>query len=812
MLKNYFNVALRNLFKHKFYSLINILGLSIGLTCFLMISLYVVDELSYDSFHSDADRIYRMDFTGNINGSEFITALASAPAGPTMPIEFPEVEDATRLRSSGNWIIKKKDTENAYNEDDVVYADKNFFTFWDFELLNGNPETCLERPNTLVISQSLADKVFGDEDPIGKIVVLDNSDDWEVTGVYADMPSNSHFSFNMMLSMESREEAQSQMWMSFNFNTYLKLQEEYDPNLLEAKFPDLIEKYIGPEIEKFMGATLEEFYEGGNRAGFYLFPLKDIHLKSDKLGEIEVNGDMKYVLIFTAIALFILILACINFMNLSTARSAGRAKEVGVRKVMGAHKSQLRKQFLTEAFLITLISILIAYALSFLLLSQFNTLADKEMVFNNLLSPAFILIMICVLITVGFLAGSYPAFFLSKFRPVEVLKGKLNLGLKGGGLRSTLVVLQFCVSIIMIIGTAIVYEQLSYIQNKKLGYSKDHILMIHDPWLMGDQSDSYKNEALQHANILAGTMSSFLPVQTADNNNAWFPGSSASKSETYIFHEYRVDHDYMETLGIEMKTGRSFSKDYPSDSSTIVLNEAAMHKLGWTEEEVIGQTLSTYDGFGDSIYTVSYKVIGVVKDFNFTSLRDQIEPLIFELGRSRGFVSFKISSENIPATVNFLEEKWNEFAPSQPFEYSFLDERFNEMYKTEQKLGKIFGIFAFLAIFIACLGLYGLAAFTAEQRRKEIGVRKVLGASIASIITLLSKEFLKLVGIAFLIAAPISYYVMNEWLQDFENRTNINVMVFILAGIVALVIAWVTMSFQSWNAARVNPAKSLKDE
>ncbi|MEQ8904590.1 ABC transporter permease [Ekhidna sp.] len=812
MIKNYLNVALRNLFKHKFYSLINILGLSIGLTCFLMISLYVVDELSYDNFHSDADRIYRMDFTGNINGSEFITALASAPAGPTMPLEFPEVEAATRLRSTGNWIIKEKNTEDAYNEDAVVYADHNFFQFWDFNLTSGNPETCLERPNTLVISESLASKVFGDENPVGKMVVLDNDDDWEVTGVYEDMPTNSHFNFEMMLSMESREESKSKMWMSFNFNTYLKLQEGYDPNDLEVKFPGLIEKYIGPEIQNFMGASLEEFYEAGNDAGFYLFPLLDIHLKSDKLGELTVNGDMKYVLIFTAIAMFILILACINFMNLSTARSAGRAKEVGVRKVMGAYKSQLRKQFLTEAFLITFISILIAYGLSFLLLNQFNTLADKAMVFNSLLSPAFLLIMLGVLIVVGFLAGSYPAFFLSKFRPVEVLKGKLNLGLRGGGLRSTLVVLQFCVSIIMIIGTAIVYQQLSYIQNKKLGYSKDHILMIHDPWLMDDKADSYKNEALQHSNILSGTMSSFLPVNTADNNNAWFPGSNSTKSETYIFHEYRVDHDYMETLGIELKSGRSFSKDFPSDSLAVVLNEAAMHKIGWTLEETIGKTISTFDGFQDSIYTVSYKVIGIVKDFHFTSLRDQIEPLIFKLGRSRGFVSFKITSENIPATIGFLEDKWNEFAPSQPFAYSFLDERFNEMYENEQKLGKIFGVFAFLAIFIACLGLYGLAAFTAEQRRKEIGVRKVLGASIASIITLLSKEFLKLVGIAFLIAAPISYYFMSEWLQDFENRTNINLMVFLLAGIIALVIAWVTMGFQSWNAARINPARSLKDE
>ncbi|GAB4230962.1 MAG: ABC transporter permease [Ekhidna sp.] len=809
MLKNYFNVALRNLVKHKFYSLINVLGLSIGLTCFLMISLYVLDELSYDNFHTHADRIYRMDFTGNINGSEFITALASAPAGPTMPNEFPEVEAATRIRSIGNRTLTKKGTTNAYNEEDITFVDSNFFQFWDFNLINGDPQTCLERPNTLVLSKSMAEKVFGNENPVGQSVVL-AEEDWEVTGVYEDMPSNSHFGFNVLLSMAGLQEAQQTFWMSFNFNTYLRLQEGFNPSDLEAKFPDLIEKYIGPEIEQFMGASMYEFFEAGNSAGFFLFPLKDIHLTSDKLGELGANGDMKYVLIFTAIALFILILACINFMNLSTARSAGRAKEVGVRKVMGAYKSQLRGQFLTEAFIITFISIAIAYGLSFLLLGQFNSLADKTLAFDSLLSSAFLLIMLGVLVVVGFLAGSYPAFFLSRFRPVEVLKGKLNIGLKGGGLRSTLVVLQFCVSIIMIIGTAVVYQQLSYIQNKKLGFSKDHVLMIHDPWMMGEQVNAFKSEVLEYASIKSGTLSGYLPVPSSNNNNLWFPGANPTKDESYVFSEFEVDHDYISTLGIEVIEGRNFSREFPSDSMALLINEVAAERLGW--DEPIGKKLSTYGGSQDNPTVETYTVIGVVKNFHFRSLRNSIEPLVFQLDRSWGYLSLKVDGSNIPATIDFLKEKWIEFAPGQPFEYSFLDQRFNDMYESEQKLGQIFGVFAFLAIFIACLGLYGLAAFTAEQRTKEIGVRKVLGASIMSIITLLSKEFLKLVGIAFLIAAPISYYFMNTWLQDFENRTNINFMVFLLAGILALVIAWVTMSFQSWNAARVNPAKSLKDE
>lgn len=809
MLKNYLSVALRNLIKHKFYSLINILGLSIGLTCFLMITLFVSDELSYDNFHEDSDRIYRMDFSGVINGSEFVTALASAPAGPTMPTEFPEVEDATRIRTAGNWMIKKKGGEDTFNEEDATFVDKNFFEFFDFRLIKGDAATCLERPNTLVLNASEAEKIFGEEDPLGKIVVLDNEEDWEVTGVFEDMPANSHINFDMLLTMESREEAQSKHWMSFNFNTYLKLQAGFDPAILEAKFPDLISKYIGPEIEQFMGASLEEFFSAGNSAGFYLFPMKDIHLKSSKLGELSPAGSMQYVYIFTAIAAFILILACINFMNLSTARSAGRAKEVGVRKVMGAYRSQLIKQFLAEAFLITSVSIVLAYSISLIVLPLFNELAEKSISISNLFTINFLAVMAGILLVVGLFAGSYPAFYLSKFRPIETLKGKLNLGLRGGGIRSTLVVLQFSVSIIMIIGTAIVFDQLSYIQNKNLGYSKDHVIMLHDPWMMGDKAESFRNEATQHSDVLQGTMSSFLPVNTNDNNNLWFPGANPTKDESYVFHEYRVDHDYMETLNIEMVEGRNFSKDFPSDSSGLIMNEAALRQLNWSEG--LGQTLSTYGSQDGDV--VQYKVVGVVKDFHFMSLRDNIEPLVFRLGSSRGFVSFKINSENIAGTINFLASKWDEFAPGQPFQYSFLDDRFNDMYKAEQKLGKIFGVFAFLAIFIACLGLYGLASFTAEQKTKEIGVRKVLGASIASIVMLLSKEFIKLVLISFVIASVISYFTMNNyWLQEFENRTEIDFMIFILAGIAALVIAWVTMSFQSWSAARANPAKSLKDE
>lgn len=776
-----------------------------------MISLYVVDELSYDEFQSDVERIHRMDFKGNINGNVFNTALASAPTAQVMVDEYPEVVDATRLRGTGNWLIKKKNSEINFKEENVIYADKNFFTFFDIDLLEGNPETCLDRPQTLVISNSLAEKIFGSESPVGKTVVLDNSKDYEVTGVFEDMPSNMHFHYHMMMSMEGREEAKSKVWLSFNFNTYLKLAPGANPDSLEAKFPALIEKYIGPEVEQFMGQSLEEFIESGNTAGFTLFPMKDIHLHSDKLGELETNGDIKYVVIFSAIAIFILILACINFMNLATARSAGRAKEVGIRKVMGAYKTQLINQFLTEAFLITLLSIILSIAVTYFTIPYFNELANKELVTQTIFEVEFLLIIGTVLLIVSLLAGSYPAFYLSGFRPVEVLKGKLNLGMKSGGIRSTLVVVQFTVSIIMIIGTMIVFNQLQFIQNKKLGYNKDHVIMLHDAWLLGDDLNAFKTEALRDSKVKSGTIASFLPVGTTNNNNLWFKGQTAGQGKSYVLHNYRIDHDYVKTLGLEMAKGRNFSKEFPNDSSAVILNEAAAKHFGF--EEPLGSFLSTYGGSQQNPTSNTFKVIGIIKDFHFSTLRNSIEPLIFTLGSSRSFISFKVDPENIQSTISNLQAKWDEFAPGQPFEYSFLDDRFDQLYENEQRIGEIFSVFAFLAIFIACLGLYGLAAFTAEQKTKEIGIRKVLGASIGQIIGLLSKEFLKLVGIAFIIGSLIAYFAMKEWLNDFAYRININnPLIFLVAGILAAVIAWLTMSSQSYRAARTNPVNALKEE
>lgn len=811
MIKNYINVSIRNLTKHKFYSLINILGLSIGLTCFILISLFVVDELSYDKFHSDSERIYRMDFSGKINGNEFITALAGAPTGPVMATDFPEVASSFRFRGTGSRLLKRKDVNINFKNEDIIWADKNFIEFWGVNLLQGDAKTCLERPKTLILSKSKAETIFGEENPMGKTLIMDDSDEFEVTGIYEDLPANSHFSYGVLLTMESREEAKSTVWMSFNFNTYLKLTPTANPDSLAAKFPTLLEEKIGPEIEQFLGQSMEDFLNAGNYGGFDLFPVKDIHLKSDKLGDLEQNGSMQYVYIFAAIALFILILACINFMNLSTARSASRAKEVGVRKVLGAYRQHLVFQFLSEAFIITLISILIATAASTLILPFFNQLADKSIVITNLFTPLFFSIMLAILVIVGLLAGSYPAFYLSKFKPVEVLKGKLNLGMKSGGIRSTLVVIQFSISIIMMVGTAIVFNQLNFVQNKKLGFDKDQILMIEDAWLLKNNLDAFKTEALRDPHVINGTVASFLPVGTTNNNNMWFKGRNAGQGDNYIMHNYRIDHNYIETLGMEITDGRNFSEDFISDSTAVLINEAAAKQIGY--KNTVGEFIASYGGSQQEPTSVAYKIVGIVKDFHFSTMRENITPLIFTLDERKGFISFKIQSDDISNTVKSINKQWDALAPGQPFQYSFLDDRFNEMYESEQKIGNIFSVFAFLAIFIACLGLYGLAAFTAEQKNKEIGIRKVLGASIAQIISLLSKEFVRLLIISFVIGSVTSYFVMREWLNEFVYRVDINDPTsFILAGLATLVISWVTMSSQSLKAARANPVNSLKDE
>lgn len=811
MIRNYFNIALRSLARYKFYSFLNILGLSVGLTCFLVISLFVMDELSYDKHIPGWENIHRVDFAATLNGTDHIAATVGAPTGLALQRDYPEVVEAVRLNGYSTWFIRKKESLETFKEEYVLSADSNYFEFFGTQLLYGDSKTALVRPNTVALSESIAKKIFGDDNPVGETVVLDNRTDYEVTAVYPNLPSNSHMRHDMLLSMSTFDWVRNGHWLSTNFNTYIKLQEGTKAPSLEAKFPDMINRYCAPLIQQFLNMNMEEFGENGNALNFSLIAMTDIHLQSNKDGEIGANGDIKYVYIFSAIGLFILLLACINFMNLSTARSSKRAKEVGIRKVMGAYRQQLIVQFLAEALMLSLISFIIAYALLLVVLPGFNQLSGKELIIEQAIRGSFLLPMVLIMIVVGLMAGSYPAFFLSSFRPVQVLKGKLSQGLRSGVIRSTLVVFQFCISIIMIIGTAIVFDQLRYVQNKKLGYNKEQVVVVEDTWLLRDNAKTFKTESSRHANVLSNTLTNFTVTGNYNNSDLYFKNPAVASEESQVIRAAYVDHEFLNTLGIELLEGRNFSKKFATDTSAVLVNEALLRSFGY--EDALNHKIYTYRGDQDSPEVSGFRIVGVVQDFHYQSLKNSILPLVIHLNeKANGQAMFKIQGENPEQTIEHIAQAWEDIVPGQPFAYNFLDQKFQALYEAEKRTGDVFGVFAFLSIFIACLGLFGLAAFTAEQRNKEIGIRKVLGASVAGIVTLLSKEFIKLILIAFVIAAPLSYYFMEQWLTDFEYRTTLKPVTFLASGILALVIAWLTMGSQSYLAARANPAKSLKDE
>lgn len=816
MLKSYLKVALRNLLKQKFYTVINIAGLSVGLMACLLITLFVFDELSYDTYHEKADRIYRTDGYFRMGGQENYYAVAPAPMARTLVETYPEVVDAVRFRDRGDFTVQQGD--NTYRESEVVFVDSSLFNVFTIPLLYGHPATALNRPNTLVISRAAAQKYFGhdweDNPPLGKTLLMGREKiAYQVSGIFEEIPSHSHFHFDMFLSMASIEESREDMWLNNNFNTYLLLQEDADAAALEDKINETFATYAAPQIRQFAGINLEDFRAAGNFFAYSLTPLTRIHLHSDLDAEFEANSDIKYVYIFSAIAFFILLIACVNFMNLSTARSSGRAKEVGVRKALGSHRNQLIAQFLTEAVFISLLSLALAVILTELMLPSFNQLSGKQLSMGYFGRWYLVPVLLLVSITVGLLAGSYPAFFLSAFRPATVLKGKLATGMKNSWLRSALVVLQFCISITLIASTVIVYQQLNHIQHKKLGYDKEHVVVVHNTYYLDQQTEAFKNEALRHPGVVSATVSGYLPANTiSSNNNSIFPDKNPNSEYITSMPWWYVDHDYIPTMGMEMLEGRNFSREFATDSSSIILNEAAYRYFDFDKdpEKGLGKMLSQFGRNPDELYT--YKVIGVVKDFHYTTMRQKIMPMVMVLGESTSAISFRIQREDVAGTLAALEAEWKRFAAGLPFEYSFMDDRFDSIYQSEQKVGKIFTACCLLAIFIACLGLFGLAAYTAEQRTKEIGIRKVLGASAWNVVMMFSRDFTRLVVVALLVAVPISYLAMNRWLEDFAYRISIGPAVFVAAGTLALLLAWITVSFQSFKAAMNDPVKSLRSE
>ena len=808
MLNYNLKFAVRNLLKYKSHSFINITGLSIALAACLLIMLFVQYELSYDKFNEKADRIFRVIVDLKLGGNMLVGTNLGAPTAEAMINDFPEVENAVRLKESGSWFISYGD--NSFKETKVIRADPTFFDIFTVPLLKGNPETALAKPNTLVLSKKMSEKYFGSDNPIGKTLRLDNREDYLVTGVFDKIPSNSHFHADFILSLQIKHSDGYGHWLSnMNYVTYILLQRNYNYKSLEAKFPSMVEKYIGPDIEFFTGKSLKDFMKEGNKAGFYLQPLTDIHLHSDLMGELEPNSDIKYVVIFSAISIFILLIACINFINLSTAGSSGRAKEVGIKKVLGSEKKDLVKQFLTESLVMSLIATILALIIIELVLPLFNNLSGKELTISLFTNYQFLAGILILTIFIGLLAGSYPALIISSFKPVSVLKGKLRSGAKSGFLRSSMVVFQFVASIVMIIATIVVFNQLHYIQNKKLGFDKEQVIIIHDTFILSDKVESFKNEVVNDSRIISGTVSSSLPVESSRNSNGTFRDGNVNDEKLTTMQSWSVDYDYIPTLGMKIIKGRNFSREFGSDSQAVVINEAVAKHFEW--KNPIGKRLSQYTS-GDGSQMATYTVVGIVKNFHYESLRNTIGPVLLFLGRSTSNIVFRFNDKNLSEVINLIKDKWEKFAPGSAFEYSFMDKDFDKMYKAEQKLGDIFSTFAFLAIFIGCLGLFALATFTAAQRTKEIGIRKILGASVSKVLLLMTKEFLKWIIIANIIAFPIAFYLMNKWLEDFAYRTEIRWWIFALSGGIALIIALLTVSYQAIKAATTNPVKSLRYE
>jgi putative ABC transport system permease protein len=812
MLRNYFLTAYRNLMKYRFYTFINVAGLAIGLASCMIILLYVINETSYDKHYADNHRLYRVNSEIKFGPNHLIMAVCPAPMAETLARDFAEVEFSARLFDTGTTIFKHGD--EAFKETATIFADSGIFKIFPMHFLAGDPDRALTSPNTMVISRKAADKYFPEGNALGNSLRTNRNEEWKITGVIEDMPSTGHFRFDFLLSLVTIDYNRDQNWLSNNFNTYVKLREGADPRALEAKFPKMVDTYAGPQARAALGNdfTMEKFRATGNKLEYTLIPVTDIHLHSDRGVELGANSDVTYVYLFSAIALFILVIACINFMNLSTARSASRAREVGIRKVMGSFRSHLVRQFLLESILISVIAILLAVGIAWLIVPAFNDLARKELVLP-VFEIRFWLIAMIGALTVGCLAGLYPAFFLSAFKPVSVLKGQLSSGSRSGFIRGALVVFQFWISIVLVVSTIAVSRQLAFIQTKKVGFNKDQVIVVRDANAMGNQIRSFKDEVLKDNRITSGTISGFLPVEgfNRSDNAHWPEGKEPTAENLVSLQVWWVDHDYVKTLGMNIIQGRDFSPEFPSDSGAVILNQAAVQLFGLGDDP-IGKKITTFGDTPKPEDAQNYPVIGVVENFHFESMRNSIGALGLFLRRDQSSISFRFNGSNVKDVVDMIENTWKQMAPGIPFAYEFLDEDFTRMYAAEQRLGNVFAIFAGLAIVIACLGLFALTAFTAEQRTKEIGIRKVLGARVTGIVLLLSSQFGKLILIAFVLAVPVAWYAIKWWLEDFTYKTEIGVTVYAIAGLSAFAIAWLTMSFQSIKAAISNPVNSLRSE
>ena len=817
MFKNYFKVAFRNLLKRKGFSVINILGLATGMAVCLLIVLFVQSELSFDKQHTKAENIYRIALERSYPGRSTSYAIIPQSIGGAIKTEYPEVLESTRLFNlggNGNFFLRIG--EKTFEENRVLAADSNFFRVFTCKILHGDPATALEKTHSVVLNETTAKKYFGTTDVVGKQFETDGNDTTEtfaITAVVADWPENSHFLFDMLISTNTFRFTRRPNFIGFAAHTYLLLNPKSSSQALEAKFPDIIKKYVSPEINKVFNQSWEDFQKAGNGYRYYLQPLTRIHLISNLEAELRPNGSMTAVYIFGVVAVFILLLACINFINLSTARSVERAKEVGIRKTFGSEKRSLIGQFLIESVFVSVISMILAFGIILLLIPAFNTISGKDLSVAYFLQPKWILVLVAFVLITGLIAGLYPAFVLSSFNPIMVLKGRFKSNRYGLALRNGLVIFQFAISVILIISTIVVNRQMNYMLGNKLGFNKDHVIVLERTDMVENQLPAFKNELLAISGVESASGTSTMPGNQNFFGTTWQEvGSRAPMTGRGMV----VDDDFNKTLGLEIKEGRFFSKDFSTDTLSVVLNERAVRDLGL--KTAIGSRLTSpedrFNAPDGSPYV--YNVVGVVKDFHYHSLHEPISPLVMintkKFGDRAALVALRIKGDNFKKATSDIETVWKKFVKEKPFNYYFLDKSLADQYQAEHTTQRIFTIFSGLAIFIACIGLLGLAAYATQQRTREISIRKVLGASEGSIVTMLSKDFLKLVLLSSAIAFPIAWWGMNKWLQDFAYRTDVGWWIFIVAGVAALLIALFTVSSQALKAAFTNPIKNLRTE
>jgi putative ABC transport system permease protein len=826
MFKNYFRIAIRSLLKQKAYSVINILGLAVGIASCLLIMLFVNDEFSYDKFHSNSDRLYKFVLERKYPNHSTNYAVVPHSFGDVMPKDFPEVEKVVRMSGNINDQIVTHRTDEGelvqFEEDFLQAAEANFFEVFNIKLLKGDAKTVLLNLTDLVITEATAKRYFGEEDPIGKKFQIFGGQDFSVTGVCENVPENSHFAFDFLLHWDPQNfGGRGEVFTSFSAHMYLLLKPGSDAKALEAKFPQMVDTYASAQIERDLGKSWEDYKKEGNGYRYFLQPIESIHL--DPLN-IEykmkpVGGNLNQIYFLICVAVLVVLIACINFMNLATARSAERAREVGVRKTMGSMKSQLIYQFLIESIMITLIATVLALVIVQLAMPGFNALTHKEL--SIPLSPLLGAALLGLAIFVGLLAGSYPAFVLSAFNPVVVMKGNFAANSKGAWLRNGLVVFQFMISIVLIVGTLVVSDQMRYMANVSLGYDKEKVMIVERAFQARNKIETFKDEL----EGIPGVKAAASTTSKLGNNNDFFGAQYQPEGSTEILttKNFFMDDRLADAIGFEFVQGHGFVRE-TNDSLSIILNETAVKTMELGDNP-IGKRLNHVQRNQDGNVTLTYTIIGVIKDFNFQSLRDKITPITIRSTETFGgggqYVYLKLDTDDVNAVIKAAEERWKNVvsltrqpgeAAEQPFKYSFLDQDLEANYEAEKRAGTLFTIFSTLAIVIACVGLFGLAAYTANLRTKEIGVRKVLGASVSSVLILLTSDFTKLIAIAFVLAAPLAWYIMDSWLQEFAFRTTLGPGTFLLAGSLAILISWLTVSYQSVKAALKNPVNSLRSE